>query len=154
MGLFLAWSMISKVDILSAFYKGVKEGLSLFQTIFPSLLAFMLMVTLLESSGIIGYLYTLFPFEVPSALVGLGLFRPISSNASLSFMIDIFKQYGPDHLYGYMASLMQGATDTTLYVVSVYLSGCKAKKCGYVLVLCLFLDFIAIMLSVVFALKK
>lgn len=149
--LFLIDACIHRVDILPTFYHGVKEGFSLFKTIFPSLLAFMLMVTLLESSGVINWICHVLSLNVPSSIIGLGLFRPISSSASMAFLIDIFKQYGPDSVYGMMASLMQGATDTTLYVISVYFSQTKVKKSGYIIWLCLFLDGIALFLAVFLA---
>lgn len=141
--------LIHKVDLLDTFINGVKAGLGLFQTLFPNLLAFMVITCLLENSGIIGWLtaciQTILP--IPSSLLGLALFRSVSSQASLSFLIDIFTQYGPDSLIGLQASLMQGATDTTLYVTSLYFSCTQIKNTGYIVWLCLFLDFCAIMLA-------
>ena len=147
---------MNRVDILETFYAGVREGFNLFKTLFPGLMAFMFMVTVLESSGVIGFLThqlsSLLPIELPSALLGLGLFRPVSSSASMAFLREIFTQYGPDSLYGTMASLMQGATDTTFYVISIYLSQTHAKKSGYALPLCLGLDFLALLLAIVISL--
>lgn len=149
-------ALVCRVDILETFYQGVREGFSLFKTLFPGLMAFMLMVALLESSGIIGWLTnmlgTFIPLKMPSALIGLGLFRPISSSAAMAFLTEVFNQYGPDSLYGLMASLMQGATDTTFYVISIYLSQTHAKKSGYALPLCLGLDALALMLAIMISL--
>jgi len=154
MAFFLIDALIHHVDILEMFYAGVREGFSLFKTLFPGLLAFMLMITLLESSGMIGWftniLSDILPVHIPSAIIGLGLFRPVSSSASMAFLTEIFSQYGPDSFYGLMASLMQGATDTTLYVISIYLSQTHAKKSGYALPLCLCLDALALILAAVF----
>lgn len=151
MVIFIFVGMIRKVDLLASFHRGVKEALQLFKTLFPSLLIFMLMVTLLETSGLVGWLTqrlkTIFSLQLPSSLLGLAVLRPVSSGASMAFLVDIFQQYSPDSFYGMMASLMQGATDTTLYVVSVYLSQTVGKKSGYVLPLCLGLDVLALFLA-------
>ncbi|MCB8611633.1 spore maturation protein, partial [Faecalibacillus faecis] len=57
---------------------------------------------------------------IPSEVVPLALIRPVSGNAALALMADLIKTYGPDSLIGRMASVIQGSTDTTLYVVTVY----------------------------------
>lgn len=151
--IFVASALFKKVSLLDAFYKGVKEAMMFVKTLFPSLLAFMLMVCLLESSGIIGFitlqLKNCLPFELPSSILGLALLRPVSSSASLAFLTDIFNTYGPDSFFGLMASLMQGATDTTLYVISVYFSQTHVTKSGYILLLCLCLDALALILAVI-----
>lgn len=150
---FISVALYKKVSLLDAFYQGVKEAMLFVKTLFPSLLAFMLMVCLLESSGIIGFvtyqLQEILPFELPSSLLGLGLLRPVSSSASLAFLTEIYESYGPDSMIGFMASLMQGATDTTLYVISVYFSQTHVSKQGYILPLCLFLDALAIFLAII-----
>lgn len=149
--IFIAAGLIKKVDLLETFFSGVKEAAKLVYTLFPSLLAFMLMVTLLESSGIVGYvthlLSQLLPVSLPSSILGLALFRPVSSGASMAFLVEIFQQYGPDSFYGIMASLMQGATDTTLYVISIYFGKTHVKKTGYIVWLCLALDVVALLLA-------
>lgn len=141
--------LVHQVNLLDTFIKGVKNGLSLFHTLFPSLLAFMVVTCLLENSGFIGLLTACLQniVPMPSSLLGLALFRPVSSQASLSFLINIFSQYGPDSLIGLQASLMQGATDTTLYVTNMYFSCTHVKNNGYIIWLCLFLDMIALILA-------
>ena len=56
------------------------------------------------------------------------LFRPISGSASLAVLIDIFKNCGVDSLAGQMASIIQGSTDTTVYVITLYFSSVGIKK--------------------------
>ena len=56
------------------------------------------------------------------------LFRPFSGTASLAIMIDIFKTLGVDSFSGIMASIIQGSTDTTLYVITLYFGSVGVKK--------------------------
>lgn len=140
-----------QVDLLPVFYKGVKEGLRLFQSLFPSLLAFMLMVRLLESSGLVGFfiehVMSWVHWQLPSSILCLAMFRPVSGNAAMAFLIQVFEEFGPDSAMGFLASLMQGGTDTTLYVMNMYCSETNVQKNGKTVILCLFLDFLALSLA-------
>ena len=76
------------------FIDGVKDALTLLKPIFTTLMAFMLFVQLLRSSGTIEVLSSLFQpliqsLHLPIDIFILGFLRPISANASLSFFIFI-----------------------------------------------------------------
>ena len=57
-----------------------------------------------------------------------GLFRPISGNASLAILHSIFTKDGPDSLAGFIGSILQGATDTTFYVIALYFGSVGVRK--------------------------
>lgn len=71
--------------------------------------------------------------------------RPISGNASLAVLSNIFSKYGTDSYYGFLASVIQGATDTTIYVLALYFASVKIKKTKYSLLVGLFADFCGIL---------
>ena len=50
--LIFAFALLRKFNAYDAFVSGAKEGLSLFVTLFPSLLAMMFAVSLLRESGL------------------------------------------------------------------------------------------------------
>ena len=76
------------------------------------------------------------------------LFRPISGNASLAVMIDIFKTLGVDSFAGQMASIIQGSTDTTLYVITLYFASVGVKKIKNSLAIGLISDLAGITMSI------
>ncbi|MBR5004772.1 MAG: spore maturation protein, partial [Erysipelotrichaceae bacterium] len=78
----------------------------------------------------------------------------ISGGASLAMMVNIFQLYGPDSLFGLMASVIQGSTDTTIYVLALYFSSVGIKKIRNAMWIGLFADVVgistAIFLSMLF----
>ena len=115
----IIYAIYKKVDIYDSFINGVKEGLEMSISIFPTIMAMVIAINLLINSNIIvdltNYLNNLFVIlKFPSEILPLALLRPISSSASLVIMNDILKMYGPDSYLGYIASIIQGSTDTTI----------------------------------------
>ena len=98
--------------------------------------------TVLANGNIIKKVY--FPREI----LPLAIIRPISGNASFAMMIDIFKNYGVDSYLGRIAAVMQGATDTTIYVISLYFGSIGIKNIRYALKAGLFADFITLIVSI------
>lgn len=153
----IVFAIFKRVNAYGSFVDGVKDGLKLFSGIYPSLLAMMCAITLLRESGLmevcsnaIAHIITF----IPSDIVPMILFRPISGNASLAVLIDIFKTCGVDSFEGIMASIIQGSTDTTFYVISLYFSTVGIKKIKNSLTIGLIADAagigMAILLTVLF----
>ena len=83
----------------------------------------------------------------PTSLVPLAILRPISSSSSLVIMDNILKTHGPDSLIGRTASVLQGSTDTTIYILGLYFSSVGIKKTKYALIVGLLADLMAIIFS-------
>ena len=86
-------------------------------------------------------------FSFPKELLPLAIMRPISGSSSLILMSDVFKNYGVDSYLGRVASLMQGSTDTTIYIIGLYFSSVGIHKIKYSLIVGLLADLMAILLS-------
>ena len=130
-GIILVVALIKRVDAYSSFIKGTKEGLSLFHEVLPAMMAMMLWINFLRVSGLLEAVASLFSgllANVDTSLWAMMLFRPFSGTASLAIMIDIFKTLGVDSFSGIMASIIQGSTDTTLYVITLYFGSVGVKK--------------------------
>ena len=80
-------------------------------------------------------------------LLSMALLRPISGNATLGVMQDIFKLYGPDSFNGFIASLLQGSTETTVYVIALYYGSIGVKKIRNTLKIGLIVDLFGILLA-------
>ena len=79
------------------------------------------------------------------------ILRPISGNASLAMLSKIYQNYGVDSFTSFLASIIQGATDTTIYVLALYFGSIKIKKSRYALAVGLFADFCGIMTALIVA---
>ena len=62
---------------------------------------------------------------------------------------DLIATYGPDSFIGRLASVMQGSTDTTFYILTVYFGAVGIKKMGDALKIGLIADFIGITASII-----
>lgn len=150
----LIYGLYKKVDIFDTFLLGVKEGLKSSINLFPTIFAMIIAINLLTRSGFIlditKILTPLFnKISFPAELLSLAILRPISGSASLSMLSEILSIYGPDSFIGRLASVMQGSTDTTIYIISLYFASIGVKKIKYSLVVGLLSDLISIILSVV-----
>ena len=119
------------VKAYASFIQGVKDGLLLFTDIYPALLAMMCAITLLRESGLMDLLcsnVSAYVKSIPAEIWPMIFFRPISGSASLAVLADIFQISGVDSLAGIMASIIQGSTDTTVYVITLYFSSVGIKK--------------------------
>ena len=143
-----------QVNIYDSFLKGVLEGLKTCVSIFPNMIAMIFAVNLLISSGFIEYVFSflkplLSNFGLSTDILSMAFFRPISGNASLAIMNNIFEVHGPDSLMGRIASTLQGSTDTTFYVLALYFGSVGIKKTRYALGVGLFADCIGIIMAFV-----
>ncbi|MCI6265649.1 MAG: spore maturation protein [Erysipelotrichaceae bacterium] len=150
----LIYGIYKKIDIFDVFLEGVKEGLSMALKIFPTMFAMVISIDILVKSNIITDLTKLIApilqmIHFPQELLSLAIMRPISGSSSLVLMNEILKIHGPDSYLGRIASVIQGSTDTTIYILSLYYSSIGIKKIKYSLIVGLLADLCAIILSVV-----
>lgn len=148
----IIYGFIKKVDIYDKFLDGVKEGLSLSLDIFPTMFAFVIAINVLLNSNIINDIVKLIEpllniINYPKELVTLAIMRPISGSSSLIIMENILKTSGPDSFVGRVASVLQGSTDTTIYIISLYFASVDIKKIKYSLIVGLLADLLAVIIS-------
>ncbi len=70
------------------------------------------------------------------------LIRPFSHAAAVGIITDLLEQYGPDSFIGLLASIMQGSSETTFYVLTLYLGSVGIRRSRHAVHLCLLGDFI------------
>lgn len=151
--LIIGVALYRRVSLFDVFIEGAKEGILLGFQVFPCLLGMIFGINLLLRSNLIADFLQLFSplfsfLHLPKEILPLAMIRPISGNASFAMMIDIFKTYGVDSYLGRIAAVMQGATDTTIYVISLYFGSIGIKNIRYALKAGLFADFITLIVSV------
>lgn len=142
-----------KVNGYDAFLLGVKDGMSLFKEVFPTLIAMVSAVAVLRGSGFINDVGQLLKqvFNVNGdtvELVPMILFRPISGSASMSVFNSICVENGADSFLCKTSAIIQGSTDTTLYVLSLYFSSIGVTKWKHSLKAGLIADAVGILIGV------
>ena len=83
----------------------------------------------------------------PTEVLPLAILRPISGSSSLIILDSIIAKYGADSFIGILSSVMQGSTDTTIYIIGMYFASIGIKKIRYSLVVGLLADLLSIIIS-------
>jgi spore maturation protein B len=86
--------------------------------------------------------------KLPAAVAPLAILRPISGSASLAFVADIIRNFGPDTFEGRVAAVMMGSTETIFYTLTVYYGAVGIKNIRYTLVAALIADLASVIASV------
>lgn len=150
----LLLSTWQKLPAYELFVEGGKEGIKIAFSLLPFLLGMIVSIAILRSSGALdAFIHLLTPvlsaLGIPAEIVPLAFVRPISGTASLGMMTEIIQTYGPDSFIGRLASTMQGSTDTTLYILTVYFGAVRIRKMGYALKVGLLADLVGIITAVI-----
>ena len=141
--------LLKKVNIYDTFVKGAKESFPMILNLFPGLLAMILGVNIFINCGLLNLLSKFFNFgNIPTPILSLALVRPISGGASLAITSNILSTYGPDSYIGRLASVIQGSSDTTLYVLTLYFQTVGIRKIKYALKAGLIADLIGIIVAI------
>ncbi|MFL0362485.1 spore maturation protein [Pseudobacillus sp. 179-B 2D1 NHS] len=131
----LLYGTFKKVPTYESFVEGGKEGIHIAVSIIPYLIGMMVAIGIFRASGALDSLVewvrpVLLWIGLPPEVFPLAIIRPISGNAALGMVSDLIAVHGPDSFIGRLASVMQGSTDTTFYVLTVYFGAVGIKKMG------------------------
>ncbi|MCI3920244.1 spore maturation protein [Paenibacillus sp. TRM 82003] len=142
-----------KVPVYESFTDGAKEGFDTAIRIIPHLVGMMVAISIFRASGamdlMIGAIAPLFArIGIPADVLPLALLRPITGAGSLAYTTDLIKTFGPDSFVARIAATVQGSTDTTLYVLTVYFGAVGIRKARYALRVGLFSDLVGFFAAV------
>lgn len=151
------YAFYKKVPVYESFIDGAKGGFQTAVNIIPHLVGMMVAISVFRASGamdiLLGWVRPVFEWlHVPAEVFPLVLLRPITGSGSLAFTADLMHQFGPDSLIGRIASTVQGSTDTTLYVLTVYFGAVGIRKTRYALKVGLLSDVIGFAAAIIICL--
>ena len=138
-----------KIDIYNSFLLWAKDGLVTVFNIFPAILAMVFAINIFLNSGVINSISLLLKGLLPFDILPMAMLRPISGTASLAILNNIYSLHGPDSYVGNLASIIQGCTDTTVYVLALYFGSVKITNTKYALPVGLFADLVGIIMAFV-----
>lgn len=133
---FLLMAVRRRVNAYEAFIDGAKDGFHTAVTIIPYLVAMLVAIAVFRASGALELLMG----AARGAVLGLGfdarwidglptaLMKPFSGSGARAMMIDTMQTHGADSFAGRLASIVQGSTETTFYVLAVYFGAVGIKR--------------------------
>lgn len=147
------FAFLKKVPVYETFVEGAAEGLVLAVKIFPFILGTLVAIGVFRASGAFDWLAeflspVLTYLGWPPEILPIAIMRPFSGSGSLGLVAEILQTHGPDSFVGRVASVMQGSTDTTFYLLTVYFGSVGIKKYRYALTVGLGADFVSFIAAV------
>ncbi len=150
----IIYAAVKKIPVFDTFVEGGKEGFAIAVSLIPYMVGMLVALGVFRESGAFDlFVSSISPvtdlFGIPGEVVPLAIMRPISGNGALAISAEIMQRFGPDSLIGLIASTMQGSTDTTFYILTVYFGAVGIKKIRYSMTVGLLADiagFVAAML--------
>lgn len=143
----ILYGFFKKTDLYESFLTGAIDGLKTVYKIIPTIVAMIFAVNVFLESNILNDLFR----GLHGDIVSMFFLRPISGNASLAMLNNIYFKHGVDSFYGFLGSIIQGSTDTTIYVLALYFSSVGVRKSRYALAVGLFADICGFIAAVVVA---
>lgn len=167
---FILLALKKRINIFESFIEGAKGGFDVAVKIIPYLVAMLVAIGVFRASGAmdlamdlirsffegINYLLaatgsnmsinTKFVEALPVAIM-----KPLSGSGARGLMVDAMKTYGADSFIGNLSATLQGATETTFYVIAVYYGAVAVKKTRYTVPCALIADIAGVVVGVIVA---
>lgn len=153
---FISMGFIKKQNVYDDFIEGAKDGFNVAIRIIPYLIAVLVAIGVFRASGAMDYLSagigsfiaflgmdTSFVEALPVALM-----KPLSGSGARGLMVDVMTTHGADSFVGRIASVVQGSTDTTFYIIALYFGSVGVRKTRHAITCGLIADFVGIVTAI------
>lgn len=128
-----------RLNVYSSFIEGAKGGFHVAVSLIPYCVAILAAVGVFKASGALGMLKD--GIRQGVELCGLNsdfvdaipvmLMKPLNGPGARGMMLECFESFGPDSFVGHLASVLQGSTDTTFYILAIYFGSVGIRKYRY-----------------------
>ncbi len=154
---FIIMAVKNKVNVYEALIDGGKDGFNIAIKIIPYLVGILVAIGVFRSSGALDFINdgfkTFFEFvgintEFVDALP-VAWMKPLSGSGARAAMLETYTNFGVDSFPGRVASVLQGSTETTFYVLAVYFGAVKIKNSRYAATAGLIADFAGVIAAII-----
>ncbi len=144
-------------NMFDSFIHGSKDGWTTGLRVLPYMIAMLCALSIFRNSGLMtivmdGMSTVLAFFKVDREIIDaipVAIMRPFSAGGARGFMLDAMKTYGADSLTGQLSSILQGAAETTFYVIALYFGAVNVKDTRYTLGIMLLVDLVCVLTAIV-----
>ncbi len=148
-----AFALARKVNVYAAFLDGARQGFETAVRIIPPLVAIVVALGMLKASGAMGAAARVLEpvttaLGIPTPVLPMILVRPLSGGAALGVVGDVLRSEGADGYAGRLVSVMAGSTETTFYVLAVYMGAVGIARYRQALPAALLADLVGFAASV------
>lgn len=156
---FIALAFFKKVNVYDMFIEGAKEGFSVSITIIPYLVAMLVGIGMLRSSGSLelvtdGIAYVVSALGWDTSFVEalpVAIMKSFSGSGARGLMVEVMNTSGADSFAGRLASILNGASDTTFYILALYFGSVGIKNTRYAAGIGVYADVISTIMAIIVA---
>jgi spore maturation protein SpmA len=156
---FLVASIVRRINAYEAFIEGAKDGFHTAVTIIPYLVAMLVAIGVFRASGALEAVMNALRNGVLAAgydarwvdALPTALMKPFSGSGARAMMIDTMQTHGADSFAGRLASIVQGSTETTFYVLAVYFGAVGIKRVRHAVACGLIADLAGVLAAIAMA---
>jgi spore maturation protein SpmA len=133
---FMAGGIRRRINLYDTFIDGAKDGFKVAVGIIPYLVAMLVAIGVFRASGALDLI--LDGLRAGASGVGLdgrfidglptAFMKPLSGSGARGMMVEAMQTHGADSFAGRLASVIQGSTETTFYVLAVYFGAVGIKR--------------------------
>jgi spore maturation protein SpmA len=139
---FVSIGVLGRVRVYDVLIEGGKEGLGVVARITPYVVVILVAARMFRDSGaldlVIGAVDPLTSaLGFPAEALPMAILRPLSGSGAFAVMMEALTAYGPDSFVGLLVSTLQGSTETTFYVLAVYLGVIGVRDSRHIVFACL-----------------
>lgn len=135
--LIIGWR--KKMNVYNSFITGAKDGFQVAVDLIPYVVAILAAIGVFKASGTLdmiqnGVVWCVEQIGLNTDWVGalpVALLKPLNGSGARGMMLEAFNSYGVDSFVGHLASVLQGSTDTTFYILAIYFGSVGIKKYRY-----------------------
>jgi len=133
---FILGGIKRRINLYETFVEGAKDGFKVAIGIIPYLVAMLVAIGVFRASGAMDLALE----GARSVVAGIGLdtawieamptalMKPLSGSGARGMMIETMQTHGADSFAGRLASVVQGSTETTFYVLAVYFGAVGIRR--------------------------
>ncbi len=141
--------------VYDIFIDGAKEGIKITFKLFPTLIGIFIAIGMFRESGLIDFIILNISkitnlFNIPTQILPLAIIKPISGSGAIAFATDIMSRFGVDSKIGMLAATIMGSSETTFYVIALYMSQVKVKDSRKVVIPAILADLASIISAIIF----
>jgi spore maturation protein SpmA len=134
--------LAGRVRVYEVAIEGAREALEVALRIVPFLVLILVAIAMLRASGALDAMVAAIDpvtgrLGFPAEALPMALLRPLSGSGSYGVMVEIMKVHGPDSFIGILAGALNGSTETTFYVLTLYLGAAGVRNGRHALLACL-----------------
>ncbi|MCU0328591.1 MAG: hypothetical protein MUE53_06335 [Chitinophagales bacterium] len=153
---FIFFGFFRRINMYDSFVEGAKGGFSLVMSLAPYMVVMLFAVSVFRNSGALDTMISSVKVLVNALgidnrfvdVLPIGLMKPLSGSGARGLLADTLKVHGVNTFIGNMASIVQGGTETTFYILAVYFGSVGIKNTKYALAVGLLTDIFGLIVAI------